>query len=120
MGQVVVQCRFMAMIDRFWSGLRATNAAIETPDVVGPGDDGGPVDAVVAVERRLDLAQLDPVAALLDHPVAAAVELVAARSVVDDQVAGAVPAAAVRRRGRRRGRSARAGRSSRASRRGRR
>ena len=92
----------MAMIDFFWSGLSATNAAIETPDVVGLGHDGGAVDAVVAIEGRLDLAQLDPVAALLDHAVAAAVELVAARAVIDDQVAGAIPAACRRRRRRRR------------------
>ena len=114
-----MQCRFMAMIDFFWSGLSATNAAIETPDFVGLGHDAGAVDAVVAIEGRLDLAELDPVAALLDHPVAAAVELEAAGAVVADQVAGAIPARARRRRGTPR-RSARAGRSSRASRRGRR
>ena len=87
-----MQCRFMAMIDFFWSGLSATNAAIEMPDFVGLGHDAGPVDTVVSIEGRLDLAELDPVAALLDHPVSPAVELEAARAVIANQVAGAVPA----------------------------
>ena len=115
-----MQCRFMAMIDPLRSGFMATNAAIDDARVVGPGDDRRAVDPLVAVEGRLDLAQLDPVAALLDHPVAAAVEREAAGAVVDDEVAGAIPARRRRRRGGRRARSARAGRSSRASRRGRR
>ena len=52
------------------------------------------IDPLVAIERRLDLAQLDPVAALLDHPVAAAVEGEAAGAVLADQVAGAIPGVA--------------------------
>ena len=77
-----MQCRFMAMIDRFWSGLSATNAAIETPAFVGLGHDPGAVDAVMAIKGRLDLAQLDSIAAFLDHPVAAAVKLEATVAAV--------------------------------------
>ena len=85
----------MAMIDFFWPGLSATNASIETPGLARPGHDPDAVDRLVAIEGRLDLAQLDPVAAALDHPVAAAVELEAAGAVVAHQVAGAIPARAV-------------------------
>ena len=64
----------MAMIDPLWRGLHRDERGDRDARVVGLGDDRGAVDAVVAVQRRLDLAQLDPVAALLDHPVAPAVE----------------------------------------------
>ena len=92
--QMAMQCRFMAMIDFFWSGLSATNAAIEMPTSSDLGYHTGAIDSVVAVKRRLDLTELDAIAALLDHPVASAVELKAPGAVIANQIAGAIPTGA--------------------------
>ena len=113
-----MQWRFMAMIDRFWSGLSATNAAMETPTSPLWATTPARSTPVVAIERRLDFPELDAVAAFLDHPVAAPVELEATAADVPDEIAGAVPAMCRRRRPGKPRRSVRAGRNNHASRRG--
>jgi hypothetical protein len=49
----------------------------------------------MAIKGRLDLAQLNSIAAFLDHPVAAAVKLEATVAAVAYQIARAIPPAAV-------------------------
>ena len=50
------------------------------PQVIRLGHDPGTVDSIMAIEGRLDLSQLDPVAALFDHAIASAVKHVTRRS----------------------------------------
>ena len=66
----------------------ATKATRETAVDAGPGDHSDAVDGLVPVEGGFDFAEFDPVAALLDHPVAAAVEAMASLAVAADKVAG--------------------------------
>ena len=79
----------------FLVGLERDERGDRDPHFAVPGHDARPVDAGVAIKGRLDFPQLDAIAAFLDHPVAAAVELEAAAADILDEIAGPVPASAV-------------------------
>ena len=79
----------------FVSGLHGDEGGDRQASGRGAGDHRGALDALVAVEGALDLAELDAVAAFFHHPVAPAVEVVAPRAVVGDDVAGPIPGDAV-------------------------
>ena len=72
-GRCSAQKRFSSMSDGRLPSRQLRNAVIRTPALlVGQRDDRRLLDRRVAVEAGLDLAQLDAVAAPLDHPVAPA------------------------------------------------
>src|SRR5262245_39196338 len=53
--------------------------------------DSGTSDFLVAVQGGFDLAELDPVSAPLDHPIAPPVKLQAAAAVIEHEVTRPVP-----------------------------
>ena len=59
--------------------------------VVGSGDDGGLGHPFMRIQGRLNLAQLNPIASLFDHPIAPTVKAKRAGTVVDREVARAIP-----------------------------
>ena len=83
------------MIESRWSPLVLRNARTRVPSSSSDGRHCRFLDVRVAIEGGFDLAELDAIAALLDHAVAAAQKAEVAVGLALDDVAGAVPARAV-------------------------
>jgi len=76
-------------------GLESHERANGNASFIVLSDDARAVDARVTIKRGLDFPELDTIASLFYHPIAAAMELETTVADVSDQVTGPVPPSAI-------------------------